>query len=164
MQTSTRYEKSTGYDEQTCTAKRKTNSIRENKNTIYNYIHCTLQNSHHSKRREIENSYFVCRNMLNQLETCRYRQMPVVFQNFAFSIVLESISNFWYSLLRLPCSFLFYFFNKLLSFSLELYTMVLTTSSTGAFQLIFGKTSNVAKTLRKPELQHKLKSTHRKGK
>ena len=42
--------------------------------------------------------------------------------------------------------------------------MVLTTSSTGAFQLIFGKTSNVAKTLRKPELRHKLKSTHRKGK
>ena len=150
MQTSTRYEKSAGYDKQTCTAKRKTNSVREIKNTVYNY--------------EIENSYFVCRNMLNQLETCRYRQMPVVFQNFAFSIVLESISNFWYSLLRLPCSFLFYFFNKLLSFSLELYTMVLTTSSTGAFQLIFGKTSNVAKTLRKPELRHKLKSTHRKGK
>jgi len=35
--------------------------------------------------------------------------------------------------------------------------MVLTTSSTGAFQLIFGKTSYVAKTLRKPELRHKLK-------
>jgi len=65
MQTSTRYEKSAGYDKQTCTAKRKTNSVREIKNTVYNY--------------EIENSYFVCRNMLNQLETCRYTQMPVVF-------------------------------------------------------------------------------------
>ena len=65
---------------------------------------------------------------------------------------------------KLALQFIFYFFNKLLSFSFELYAMVLTTSSTGAFQLIFGKTSNVAKTLRKPELRHKLKSTHRKGK
>jgi len=72
MQTSTRYEKNTGYDKQTCTAKRKTNSIRENKDTIYNYIHYTLQNSPHSKRHEIENSYFVCRNMLNQLDTSMY--------------------------------------------------------------------------------------------
>jgi len=54
---------------------------------------------------------------------------------------------------KLALQFIFYFFNKLLSFSFELYTI-----------LIFCKTSNVAKTLRKPELRHKLKSTHRKGK
>jgi len=65
---------------------------------------------------------------------------------------------------KLALQFFLYFLYKLLSFSLESYTMVLTTSSTGAFQLIFGKTSNVAKTLRKPELRHKLKSTNRKGK